>query len=88
MNDRTLLKLVAVATLVLAGPFAAAQSGAGGWQFTLAPYAVAAAMDGAATVKGVEADVDVPFETLLEDLNMTLAELSRAKVRPEATGEE
>ncbi len=71
MNDRTLLKLVAVATLVLAGPFAAAQSTPGGWQFTLAPYAVAAAMDGAATVRGVEADVDVPFETIVENLDMT-----------------
>jgi hypothetical protein len=34
------------------------------------------------------ADVAVRLATVVENLDMTLAELSRAKVRPEATGEE
>lgn len=72
MNVRTSLKLLAITTLVLAGPYAAAQSSPAGWQFTFAPYAVAAAMDGAVTVKGIEAEVDVPFETIVENLDMTL----------------
>jgi hypothetical protein len=62
---------VAVATVsILAGRGAVAQSGGGAWEFTIAPYLVAAAMDGTVTVKGLEADVDVPFETIVENLDM------------------
>jgi hypothetical protein len=72
MRADALAGLLAVTALVVVAPHAAAQSSPGGWRFTLAPYAVAAAMDGAATVKGVDADVDVPFETIVENLDMTL----------------
>jgi len=65
------LRLLAAIAMTLAGSQAVAQSGSDGWKFTIAPYVVAAAMDGATTVQGIEADVDVPFDTILENLDMT-----------------
>ena len=65
------LGLLAAIAMMLAGLQARAQAGSGGWEFTLAPYAIAAAMDGVTAVKGIEADVDVPFDTILENLDMT-----------------
>ena len=71
MSARSIVGLLTAAGLLLVGPPAAAQSSAGGWKFTIAPYAIAAAMDGVTAVKGIEADVDVPFDTILENLDMT-----------------
>jgi hypothetical protein len=65
------LGLLAAIAMTLAGSQARAQAGSDGWEFTLAPYVVGAAMDGVTTVKGVEVDVDVPFDTILENLDMT-----------------
>jgi hypothetical protein len=70
MSARSILALLVTSAALLVAPHAAAQSGTGGWEFTIAPYLVAAGMDGAMTVKGLEADVDVPFDTILENLDM------------------
>ena len=71
MSARSIVGLLTATGLLLVGPHVAAQSSPGGWEFTLAPYAIAAAMDGVTAVKGIEADVDVPFDTILENLDMT-----------------
>ena len=65
------LGLLAAIAMTLAGSQASAQAGSDGWEFTLAPYVIAAAMDGTTVVKGIEADVDIPFDTILENLDMT-----------------
>jgi len=65
-----LVAMVAATAVILVGPPVAAQSDPGDWDFTIAPYLVAAAMDGTMTVKGFEADVDVPFSTILDNLDM------------------
>jgi hypothetical protein len=39
------------------------------WTFVVAPYLWALSLDGNAAVKGVEADVDVPFSDALKDLS-------------------
>jgi len=66
------IALLAAATVVLPVPQAAAQSGADSWEFSIAPYLVAAGMDGSITVKGIEADVDVPFSDIVENLDLAL----------------
>lgn len=66
------LQAVALGVAALAALPVAAQPAPGGWEYTIAPYAVAAGMDGAVTVKGLEADVDVPFDTILENLDLAL----------------
>jgi len=58
-----------IAAIALTGSGAAAQSSSGEWQYNIAPYLWAAGMDGAITVKGVEADVDVPFSDVISDLD-------------------
>jgi len=40
-----------------------------GWEFQIAPYLWAISMDGTATVKGLEADVDVSFHDIWDELN-------------------
>lgn len=39
------------------------------WTFAVAPYLWAISLDGTAKVKGIEADVDVPFSDALKDLS-------------------
>jgi hypothetical protein len=73
MNARTSLKLFAIAALLLFGPYAAAQSNPGEWQFTIAPYMVAAGMNGSIAVAGSEVEVDVPFSTILDNLELGVA---------------
>jgi hypothetical protein len=69
MIPKSLLALIAAAAVTLASPQAAAQSGSNGWEFSIAPYLVAAGMDGSITVKGIEADVDVPFSDIIDKLD-------------------
>jgi hypothetical protein len=50
------------------------------WTVTVAPYLWATAMDGNATVRGLESDVDVPFSDILKDLSfgaMMLVDVAR-----------
>jgi hypothetical protein len=46
-----------------------AQEAVQGWSFELTPYLFAASMDGTAAARGVEAKVDVDFDTLLDNLD-------------------
>jgi hypothetical protein len=69
MSARSILGLLAATALLLVGPHAAAQSGPGGWEFTIAPYLVAAAMDGTVGVKGQEVKLDVPFSNIWDNLH-------------------
>jgi hypothetical protein len=62
--------LLAASAASLVGPQAAAQSEEGAWEFAVVPYLVVASMDGSMTVKGLDADVDMPFETIVENLDM------------------
>ena len=39
------------------------------WEFHIAPYMCAISMNGNATVKGLEADVDVSFSDIWDELN-------------------
>jgi hypothetical protein len=70
MNVRSVLGLFATTALLLVGPRAAAQSSPGGWEFTIAPYLVAAAMDGTVGVKGHDVKLDVPFSKIWDNLHM------------------
>ncbi len=69
MIPKSLLALLGAAVVTLAAPQAAAQSGSNGWDFSIAPYLVAAGMDGSLTVKGIEADIDVPFSDIIDNLD-------------------
>jgi hypothetical protein len=70
MKLEALCSLAAASVVILAGPQAVAQSGSGGWEYAIAPYLWAAGMDGSMTVAAIEADVDVPFDTIIEDLDI------------------
>jgi len=69
MISKSLFALFGAAVVTLATPQAVAQSGSNGWEFAIAPYLVAAGMDGSLTVKGIEADVDVPFSDIIDNLD-------------------
>ena len=69
MIPKSLIALLSAAVVTLAVPQAAAQSGSNGWEFSIAPYLVAAGMDGSITVKGIETDVDVPFSDIIDNLD-------------------
>jgi hypothetical protein len=47
------------------------------WTFVVAPYLWAISLDGNAKVKGVEADVDVPFSDAVKDLSLGAMLLGR-----------
>ncbi len=72
MRNKILLAILAATVMTLAVPQAEAQSGTDGWEFSIAPYLVAAGMDGSITVKGIEADVDVPFSDIIDNLDLAL----------------
>ncbi len=69
MIQKVLFAAFGAAVVSLAAPPAVAQSGSDGWEFTIVPYLVAAGMDGSITVKGIEADVDVPFSDIIDNLD-------------------
>ena len=65
--------LVAFVLAVLASPVAAEEKPAeSAWQFQVAPYLWAISMDGKVTVKGLEADVDLSFSDIWDELNFAL----------------
>ena len=49
------------------------------WTFTFAPYLWAISLDGNARIRGVEADVDVPFKDAVKDLSFGIMGIGRAK---------
>jgi hypothetical protein len=59
------------------------------WTFVVAPYLWAISLDGDAAVRGVEADVDVPFSDALKDLSfgaMLLVDARRGRFGFAANG--
>ena len=66
-------RLVVVAACVGLSAFAssvlAAEDGEQRWQFEFTPYLFAAGLDGTTGVRGVTADIEVPFENLLDQLD-------------------
>lgn len=69
MEYRKLVVLGAVFVVMMTGSTALAQSNSGEWQFAIAPYLWAAGMDGSMAVAIFEEDVDVPFSTIIENLD-------------------
>ncbi|HVN31789.1 MAG TPA: hypothetical protein VMT45_07350, partial [Thermoanaerobaculaceae bacterium] len=69
MSAKSILGLLTTAATLLVGPHALAQSNPGGWEFTIAPYLVAAAMDGTVGVKGHDVTLDVPFSKIWDNLH-------------------
>ncbi len=72
MRLKALCALAAASIVILAAPQAVAQSGSDGWEFTVAPYLVAAGLDGSLTVANIEADVDVAFDDVISNLDFAL----------------
>ena len=70
MSARSILGLFATTALLLVVPHATAQSVSGGWEFTVAPYLVAAAMDGTVGIKGHDVKLDVPFSKIWDNLHV------------------
>ena len=74
MRSKSLIALLAVAVVIMAGLPAAAQTDSAqadsdGWKFTIAPYLWAAGMNGTITINHIDADVDVPFSDILSNLD-------------------
>jgi len=75
--QRRILFILVIAAFIFS-PFAAAVAAEekpdaqSGWEFQVAPYLWALAMNGHATVKGQEADVDVSFSDIWDELNIAL----------------
>jgi len=73
--QRRILFILVIAAFIF-NPFAAAVAAEekpdaqSGWEFQVAPYLWALAMNGDATVKGQEADVDVSFSDIWYELNI------------------
>lgn len=72
------LMLILVIVAFIFSPFAPAAAAEekpdeqSGWEFQVAPYLWAIALNGNATVKGQEADVDVSFSDIWDELNLAL----------------
>ena len=64
--------VLGTALILLAAPRASAQKGAGDWQFAVAPYLWAAGMDGTMAIANFEEDIDVPFGTIIDNLDLAL----------------
>ena len=73
MKPGAVVVAAAAAVILLVPPGAQAQSGPGGWQYAVAPYLWAAGIDGSMTVADREADIDVPFDTILDNLDLLLS---------------
>ena len=63
---RAVLGLVGLLLVATCAPVPAAA--AGGWDFSIAPYLWGAGIDGTVNVRGHQADVDMAFEDILDDL--------------------
>lgn len=71
MHTNTSLKATALAALVsisLPAAFAAGTVTSSGWRWDATLYGLAAGMSGDVTVKGVVVDLDLPFSTIMENL--------------------
>jgi len=73
LQPKKVLSIMVIVAFILAAltPWAAAEEkpAESAWQFHIAPYLWAMSMDGNATVKGLEVDVDVGFSDIWDELN-------------------
>ena len=72
MKIRRLLVLAAVASITLFSSAASAQSSSNGWHFAIAPYVWTSGMDGTLTIGDQQADIDVPFSDIWDNLDFAL----------------
>lgn len=72
MKTRLACVVFAIVVFTLVAPQATAQSGSEGWRFSIAPYLWAAGMDGTMKIAHLEEDVDVPFDTIIDNLDFAL----------------
>ncbi len=62
-------RLAVLAAVVAAAGVANPAAAQGAWKFTIAPYLVAAAMDGTVGVRGHDVPLDVPFSKVWDNLS-------------------
>jgi hypothetical protein len=67
--NRLLVPTVATAALAVGLPAHAQERTASGWELSATVYAWALSLDGDAELAGIEADVDVPFSDILDELS-------------------
>jgi hypothetical protein len=65
---KTMLLLMGLVLVVACAP--AVASAADEWKFAVTPYLWGAGIDGTVTVRGHEVDVDMPFEEIINDLDL------------------
>ena len=70
MKSSFLPALLAAAIVILVALQGEAQSSSNEWQFAIAPYLWAAGMDGTMTIADREADIDVPFSDIIDNLDL------------------
>jgi hypothetical protein len=70
MKSKLFLALFVAGVVMLPAPQATAQSSSNEWQFAIAPYLWAAGMDGTMSIADQEADIDVPFSDIIENLDL------------------
>jgi len=74
LRQEKILILLVMVVFLMPGAFASSvaaeeKPAENGWEFSVAPYLWAISMDGNITVRGLEADVDVGFNDLLDETN-------------------
>jgi len=74
LRPEKILILLVMVVFILPGAFAPSvaaeeKPAESGWEFNVAPYMWAISMDGNLTVRGLEADVDVSFNDIWDELN-------------------
>jgi hypothetical protein len=74
LRQEKILILLVMVVFILPGAFASSvaaeeKPAENGWEFSVAPYLWAISMDGSVTVRGLEADVDVSFNDIWDELN-------------------
>lgn len=72
MKPGAAVMAVAAALVLVVPPGAQAQSGSGDWQVAIAPYLWAAGLDGTMTIAEQEQDFDLPFSTIIDNLDFAL----------------
>lgn len=72
MKPGAAVMAVAAALVLVVPPGAQAQSGPGDWQVAIAPYLWAAGLDGTMTIAEQEQDFDLPFSTIIDNLDFAL----------------
>ena len=72
MKQGAAVMAVAAALVLVVPPGAQAQSGSGDWQVAIAPYLWAAGLDGTMTIAEQEQDFDLPFSTIIDNLDFAL----------------